>query len=288
MAMNLQFLIFRKCRSGDVKGFECSFVGGGSNRLPLAVHCLLHHGGEKFDVLTIAELAKSEEVAIRLIKMGHALYKRSEEFSASMEFADVEDDTKEARTVSSAVSCEASAVTVQDTDDEDGDDNDDGEDGEDCDNPDGVHRSASTLAARLLLSFGGNDRSSTIGSTPVNASSLGAINTTTTKPRMLEMGSIGKSGMESRASGGAAGRDSLSADDNDIDLLAQDDAALRDQDKRDATVDKEKNSTLKQKKVSTNDFSFPVSCSELLLCCPVPGYLHHRRSWLRAGDCGKG
>lgn len=256
MAMNLQFLIFRKGRTGDIKGYECSFVGGGSNEMPLAVHCLLHHGGEKFDVLTIAEPAKSEEVSTRLIKMGHALQKRSEEFSESMAFADVEDDTKVARAVISAGSYDASTVTVLDTDDEDGEededcDDEDGEDDEDCDSDDGVLTSASAFAGRLLLALGSSDGCcSTINSTPVNASSLGALNTTTTKPRELDMSNRDK---VSPACRGEEGRDSPIRDDDDIvGLLAQDDAALRHQDSRDGTFGK------KQKKVSTNDFAFFV------------------------------
>jgi hypothetical protein len=273
MAMNLQFLVFRKFKSGAIKSYECCFVGGGSNVMPLAVHCLLHHGGERFDVLTIAESAKSEEVSIKLIKMGHDLQKQSEEYSALIEFADVDDDTEVLCAASSAAGCGTSAVTVEDTDDDD-DNEDDDEDG----NADGVLPSASEFAARLLMSLGSsdhtNDDSCMTGSTPHNASSLGVAILTTTKPRVLNMGNFDE---ESPAAGGDA-----PFRDND---LPQNDDALREQD---TIIGENKTSTVQHKKVATHNFLFLVSCNDFLFpCSPVPGYFHYGRSWHRAGDCGK-
>jgi hypothetical protein len=224
MAMNIQLLVFRKCKHDGMKSYECAYVGGGLNDKPLAVHCLLHHGSERFDALAITDLTKSEEVSRRLIIMGHTYFKRALEYSESLQFADVDDDAKLAAFTSSGTP----AVTIEDSEDDNNDEDEDEDEDEDVSKlPD-----PSKLAAQMLLLLGasssGSDDSKALA-TPVNvASAEGATaHITATKPRTLAMESAV---VEIRQPSDVP----FNRDDVDS-LLAQDDSELRVADKRDRT-----------------------------------------------------
>jgi hypothetical protein len=220
MAMNIQLLVFRKCKHDGMKSYECASVGGGLNDKPLAVHCLLHHGLERFDALAITDLTKSEEVSRRLIIMGHAYFKRALEYSESLQFADVDDDAK----LSAFTSSSTPAVTVEDSDDDNNDEDEDEDESKLLD--------PSELASQMLLLLGasssGSDDSKALA-TPVNvASAEGATaHITATKPRTLAMESAV---VEIRQPSDVP----FNRDDVDS-LLAQDDSELRVADKRDRT-----------------------------------------------------
>lgn len=229
--------------------------------MPLAVHCLLHHDGEKFDMLTIAEPAKSEEVCTGLIKMGHDLHKKSEEYSVSIGFADVDDDTKKqahpdvtsSATCTTAARCGTAVVTVEDSDNDIDDEED--VDQEEGIEEDGVLPSPSEFAARLLLSLGGSGHSSdakcsSIECTPVNASSSGTPGISTMTPRVLSLDNLRVKESSTPASGRAAGQELPGDDDDIVGMLAQNDDLLRSPDTWDPAICKEKKSTVKQKKVT--------------------------------------
>lgn len=215
MAMNIQLLVFRNCKHDGVKSYECASAGGGLNNEPLAVHCLLHHGLERFDALEVADPSKHEEVCRGLIKMGHAHFKKALEYSESLQFADVDDDQK--------MTSGACVFTVVDTD-EDAEEEEEDDDDEESELPD-----PSQFAARMLLMLGastsGSGGTSSTIATPVRVASAASApaHLTTVKPRTLTM--------QNDAVGITQG--SGVPGDDDTAPLAQNAASSRESDERD-------------------------------------------------------